>query len=346
MLLIVTAISGSGRKQHLHEFEEYARAHKKKVKVYYVGDMLFEQAKKIGVPITAENVLNTNPSVLNSLRSAVFESILMTLPKDLKKNDAVILNVHSFFYWKKIFTRAYDRFYLGHFNADLFVTFIDDAPDIKFRLDAKEQWKPEKLTIQEILLWQNVEVEVTSSWADMYLKPFYALPVKQPISTLYKILFYPERESVYLCTPMSDLQNKKAQQRVDKFVEELNKYFTVIDPRTIERSLKSGKATFKVVKTGAKGNPIIFNQVVNRDLYWLVRQSKKIIAFFPKVVSSPGVINELREAHETNKNVWVIYPGKTSSPFLSYFSDRVFPNEKEFFKFLKKEYKPFKERLE
>ena len=346
MLIIATGISGSGRKQYLKEFEEYAKAHKKKVKVYYTGDMLFEQAKKISIPITAENVLNTNPSVLNSLRSAVFENILMALPKDLKRNDAVILSVHSFFYWKKIFTRAYDRFYLGHFNADLFVTFLDDAPEIKARLDSKEQWKPEKLTIQEILLWQNIEVEVTSSWADMYLKPFFVIPVKQPISTLYKILFCPEREPVYICAPMSDFQDKKGQQKIDKFVAELNKYFTVIDPRTIERSLKSGKTTFKVVKIGAKENPTIFNQVVNRDLHWLVRQSKKIIGFFPKIVPSPGVINELREAHETNKTVWVIYPAKAGSPFLSYFSDRVFPNEKEFFKFLKKNYKPFKEHVE
>ncbi len=340
MLLITTSISGSGRKEYLQSFEEYAKRHKKRVKIYYVGDMLFEQAKRIGIPITAENVLNTNPFVLNSLRSAVFESIHMTLPADLRKNDAVILSIHSFFYWKKIFTRAYDRFYLGHFNADMFVTFIDDAIDIKTRLDAKDQWKPEKLTIQELLLWQNVEAEVTSSWADMYLKPFFVVPVRQPISTLYKMLFCPEREPIYVSMPITHLQDKKDQKRVDKFVDELNKYFTVFDPRVVEKTSGPGVVRFKAPK-----NPIFYNQIVNRDLYWLVKQSKKIIAFFPKIVSSPGVINELREAHETNKNVWVIYPGKSGSPFLTYFSDKVFSTEKDFFRFLKKKYKPFKDHL-
>lgn len=340
MLLITTSISGSGRKEYLQSFEEYAKRHKKRVKIYYVGDMLFEQAKRIGIPITAENVLNTNPFVLNSLRSAVFESIHMTLPADLRKNDAVILSIHSFFYWKKIFTRAYDRFYLGHFNADMFVTFIDDAVDIKTRLDAKDQWKPEKLTIQELLLWQNVEAEVTSSWADMYLKPFFVVPVRQPISTLYKMLFCPEREPIYVSMPITHLQDKKDQKRVDKFVDELNKYFTVFDPRVVEKTSGPGVVRFKAPK-----NPIFYNQIVNRDLYWLVKQSKKIIAFFPKIVSSPGVINELREAHETNKNVWVIYPGKSGSPFLTYFSDKVFSTEKDFFRFLKKKYKPFKDHL-
>ena len=150
MLLITTGISGSGRKQYLKKFEEYAKLRKKKVKIYYVGDMLFEQAKKIGVEITEENVLNANPSVLNSLKSAVLENILTTLPKDLKKNDAVILSIHSFFYWKKIFTRAYGRFYLGQFNTAIFSTIINDAQYIKSRLDSKKQWKSEKLTIQEI----------------------------------------------------------------------------------------------------------------------------------------------------------------------------------------------------
>jgi len=341
MLLIATSISGSGRKEYLQSFEEYAKHHKKKVKIYYVGDMLFEQAKKIGIPITTENVLNTNPFVLNSLRSAVFESIHATLPQDLKKNDAVILSVHSFFYWKKIFTRAYDRFYLGHFNADVFATFIDDAVDTKRRLDEKEQWKSEKLTTQELLLWQNVEVEVTSSWADMYLKPFYVIPVRQSVSTLYKILFCPEREPIYISMPITHLQNKKDQKRVDKFIEELNKYFTVFDPRVVEKTSGPGIVKFKTPKS-----PIFYNQIVNRDLYWLVRQSKKIIAFFPKIVSSLGVINELREAHETNKDVLVVYPGKSGSPFLTYFSDKVFSNEKEFFRFLKKNYKSFKDRLE
>lgn len=340
MLIIATAISGSGRKQYLQEFGEYAKRHKKNVKIYYVGDMLFEQAKKIGVPITTENVLNTNPFVMSSLRSAVFENILITLPQDLKKYDAVILSLHSFFYWRKIFTRAYDRFYLGHFNADIFCAFIDDSRAIKPRLDAKDQWKQEKLTIQEILLWQNVEVEVTSSWADMYSRPFYAIPVKEPVATFYKTIFCPERDLVYVSMPITHLRSKLARKRVDKFIKELNKYFTVFDPRVVEQSAGPG-----VVNLKAREDRTFFNQIVNRDFYWFVKQCKKVIVFFPKIVSSPGVISELREAHETNKTVWVIFPGRAGSPFLTYFSDKIFSTEKEFFRFIKKKYKPFKNHL-
>lgn len=323
--------------------EKFAKSHGKSVKIYNVGQMIFEQAIKIGVTLTAENVLNTNPQVLNSLRSAVFESILSSLKKDLKTYDAVFINLHAFFLWKKIFTKAYDRFYPAQFNADVFVTFIHDAHAIKKELDSRKQWKPEKLTIEEILLWQNIEVEVTSSWADMNLKPFYVIPTKQPISGLYRLILCPSQEPVYISMPITHLRQKKMQSRVDKFVEKLNKYFVVFDPRSVE----AGGGPPGVVKLNKKGNqnPIFYTQIVNRDLYWLIRQSKKVIAFFPKVVSSPGVINELREAHETNKTVWVIHPGGEGSPFITYFCDRVFNNEKEFFSFLKRNYKPFKDHL-
>ena len=343
MLIITTGISGCDRKEHLALHEKFAKSHKKTVKLYHVGQMIFEQAEKIGITLTAENVLNANPHALNSLRGAVFEIILSSLKKDLKTYDAVFINIHAFFLWKKIFIKAYDKFYPGQFNADAFVTFMDDANDIKKELNKRPQWKPERMTIEEILLWQNIEVEVTSSWADMNLKPFYVIPSKQPVSALYRLIFCPEQEPVYISMPITHLQEKKMQLKVDKFIEELNKYFIVFDPRVVE--MGSGPAVVKIDKKANRNN-IFFTQVVNRDLYWFVRQSKKVIAFFPKVVSSPGVINELREAHETNKTVWVIHPGGQGSPFIAYFCDKIFDNEKEFFLFLKKNYKPFKDHFQ
>lgn len=332
MLVVVTSISGSGRKEYLNKFEEYAKRNRKKVKIYYVGDMLFEQAKKIGVSITPENVLNANPYVLNSLRSAVFENILSHLAKDLKDNDVVIISIHSFFYWKKIFTRAYDRFYLSQFNVDMFVTFINATDVILEKLNSRKQWKSEKLTEDELLLWQNVEVEVTASWSEMHSKPFFVIAAKQPITTLYKLFFCPKYEPIYVSMPMTHLKSAKDRKRIAKFVENLEKYFVVFDPRNVE----VGAAPTKAKK---RKDLIVYTQTVNRDLYWLIKQSKKIIAYFPKIVSSPGVINELREAYETNKDVWLIYPSKTGSPFITYFCSQMFSSEKEFYAFLKKNYK-------
>ena len=100
MLIITTGISGCGGKEFLAQLEKFAKSHKKLVKIHNVGQMIFEQAEKIGITLTSENVLNANPHVINSLRSAVFENILSTLKQDLKKYDAVFINIHAFFLWK------------------------------------------------------------------------------------------------------------------------------------------------------------------------------------------------------------------------------------------------------
>ena len=334
MLILATSISGSGRKEYLNGFAEYAKRYGKRVKIYFVGDLIFEHAAEIGVHITPENVLNANPHVINAVRAAVFEDILGKITADVKKYDCIVVSIHGFFYWKKFFRRAYDYFYLNQLSPNLFVTFIDGGAAMLERLNERRQWKSEKLTLHEILVWQNVEVETTASIAEFQRKDFYAVPTGQPFSTLYKLAFIPRMEPVYVSMPMTHLKDPKDKKRVDKFVENLNKYFTVFDPRAIE--IKTGIAS---VFAKQKDRASDYNHTVLRDLYWLIRQSKKTIAFYPKVVSSPGVINELREAFETNKDVWLIYPEKAASPFLTYFCGRIFSSEKEFFRFLDKELK-------
>jgi adenylate kinase len=331
MLIISTSISGSGRKEFLNEFETVAARYGKKVKIYHVGQMIFDQANKVGVNITHENVLNANPYLINSLRSAVFEMIIAELPRMVKTHDAVIINIHSFFFWKKIFMRAYDRFYVNELNPDMFVTFIDDTSAIQQRLNKRTQWVSQKLSSEELLLWQNVEVEVTASWAEFHRKDFYVMSVKQPMHGLYRLLFKKNIEPVYISMPMTHLPPED-QLKVSKFVKKLESYFVVFDPRTIEIATASAR----------KADATTYNQTVTRDLYWLVKQSKKIIAYFPRLVSSPGAINELREGYETNKDVWIVYPQKLASPFLTYFSSRIFKSENEFFKFLGKHHKKHK----
>ncbi len=324
MLVIATSVSGSGRKAYLNSLEEYAKKLGKKVKIYHVGQMLFEHAKKVGIHLTRENILNANPSVISAIRGAVFENILANLPKDRKINDVVIISIHSIFFWKKRFMSAYDRFYLNKLNPDMFVTLFNRATDIRQELVSRTQWKPQKLTLQEILLWQNVEVEMSASWAEIDRKPFYVVSVLQSVNTLYRLVFEPWVETAYVCMPMTHLKKKSDRDKIDKFIKKLDKYFVVFNPLKLD------------ILIGKNFDLASYHHTVNQDLYWLIKQSKKVIAYFPVVVSSPGVINELREAHETNKDVWLIFPSKTKSPFLVYFSSQIFESPNEFFKFLKR----------
>lgn len=324
MLIITTGISGCGDKNYLKEFVEFSRKKGKKVLVYRIGEMMFEHAHNVGINITKENVLNANPSTLNSLRGAVLEKVLGNLNEDLKNNDVVIVMMHALFFWKKMFQRAYEKFYLDKLNPDMFITFIDRSEAIYERLSNTEQWKQEMPTEDELLLWQNVEVEMTGSFAEFAKKLFFVYPTKQSLETMFKLLFYPRMEPVYVSMPITHVKTKEDNDKIERFVQKLNKYFTVFDPRTIE------------IDTEGKIDKTVYYQTINRDLYWLVRQSKKIIAYFPSIVASTGVINELREGYETNKDVWLIFPSKKKSPFTLYFLTKIFENEEEFFPFVRK----------
>src|SRR3989344_8363212 len=119
-LIITTAITGSRRKEYLEKREERAKANGKKIKIYNVGQLMLDHSKDIGVNFTAENVLNAPPSVINAVRSAVFERIAGELPKVMKTNDAVFINIHAFLYWKYQYLRAWINIYFSHLTPVLF----------------------------------------------------------------------------------------------------------------------------------------------------------------------------------------------------------------------------------
>ena len=325
-LIITTAISGSRRKEYLEKLEERAKANGKKIKIYNVGQLMLDHSKDIGVNFTAENVLNAPPSVINAVRSAVFERIAGELPKVMKTNDAVFINIHAFFYWKNVFLRAWDNYYVSQLNPDLFLAFVDDVISIYDHLKVRKQWKKENLSFNEILMWRNVDVEMTASWAEMNRKQFYIIPSQSNAKLLYRLIFEPQVEKIYIAMPLTHFSDPKDQLIIDKFVKRLEKHFIIFDPREIElvEQWKPSMMTEEVL-----------NQIVNRDLYWLIKQVDRVIAYFPRAVSSPGVINELREAHETSKEAWLVYPkGVSMSPFLTYYSNMVFRGPEDLFKFL------------
>ncbi len=335
-VIICTGISGSGRKEYLDRFVSYSESLGKKVKVYHVGQLMIERARRDGLNITPKNILNTNRHTMQALRSSVYESILSDFKKDGKEYDALVVSIHGFFYWKKTFHHSYDHHYVSRFKPDLFVTIMRDPVDVRDALALRDQWKREKLTEQEISLWQNVETEVIATWAEFSGCPFYGFYNGQSTATLFKLAFVPGMETTYISMPMTHMMDPKNRARVDRFIKKLEEYYIVFVPM-----ITKGRLPGVHQKLSKRTHAEYTNsyQTVKVDLDILLRQADRITVFFPKPVSSPGVINELREAHETNKEAWIIYPSKTASPFLMYYYDRSFKSEKEFFEFLATEKK-------
>lgn len=334
-LVLATGIPGSNRKEYLAGVERYAASREKRIKIYPVGQLMIEHARSIGFDIHEENILNADPDLLHSWRSVVFARILAEIAASSEQYDAAILLIHEFFLSGGWFEKAYDPA-LKQFNPDLFVTFIDNGPKILSRLSEREQYCDEHgdptLTLNQVLQWQNIEVQVTSGRAADAGKPFFAVAVAQPASTLYRLAVHPEIEPVYIAMPISHLQKPRDRAGIDAFIKRLDKYFTVFNPLAVE--------AIGAVPLGDPNLDLLpYHHTVRRDLYWFVRQSKKIIVYWPKeIVSSPGVNHETHEAMVKTKDVLVIYPGALASPFITDFNTRLFRGEKDFFEFLDAKY--------
>ena len=356
-IVITTGISGCGEKEYLDELVKYSGVRNKKVKVINVGEEMFRHAEKLDFKLNRENILNADPDFLLLLRSAILNRTLAELENGKYKNyDALILSVHGIFYWNKCFTKAYDRF-LNNFDADLFVTFVDDYRKIMERLGSKPQWTRQNMSNEEVLLWQNVEVELTTILASFLEKRFFAVSTNltpESVSTLFKLIFYPEIKPIYVSMPISHLRDPKSRSRISAFIKKLHGYFPVFDPLSIE---VVGAIDIKKSSSQKGINSVIHNQIAYRDLYWFLENSsaiivywpesippaeflknKKMVEFWPKAVASPGVDHETHEAFEKTKDVWVVFLGREASPFVTYSKTKMFYSEKEFFKFLDKTY--------
>lgn len=309
MIIFVSGIHGSGGKEYLKEFGNYCNEKKKKVKIYEVGKMIFDQAREMGISLSAENVLNTSPNTLKALRSAVFERILGEMHPD----DVTIIDCHATFFWNRVYTKAFDWEYITRMNPDMFITIIDDSADIKKRLNQAVQWRDQNLSTKEILLWQNVEVNDTQGLAEQGRKKFYTLPARQGSDTLYRLIFHPEMKPIYASYPMTKLTDPNSRKAVEDFVKKMNEYFVVFDPGAIEIS-----------EPTKEERDVVFNHTTHRDLFWLISQSEKVIAFMPEIVFTSGVDSELKEAHETNKDVWMVFPQENYGPFTYYYNQKVF----------------------
>lgn len=335
-IILTTAISGCGEKEYLNKWVDYCAEHGKKVKVFDVGPLMYQHANDIGLSLSRDNILRVDPDILSTLRSAVLKGVLSDISSN-KKLEAVVINLHAFFYWDKCFLPAYDRFLSRkRFNPDMYITFIDDFRRIKERLNSQLQWRDQKLTNADILRWQNIEVDVTRGWAQVADKSFYAIATsdKQPVSTFYKLVFYPEIEPIYIAMPISHFREPRDREQIDKFIVRLGCYFAVFNPLACEIV---GAASVNDFEDDERQT--INHHVVNRDVNWFVRQSQRLIGYWPGPVSSPGLDHETHEAYIKGKDVWIVYLGKEASPFITHYTTRpLFRSEDEFFEFLDAKY--------
>ena len=351
MRIVVTGISGSGREVHLKRFVEFAEAKNTKVKLFSVGSMMFEAARKLGVEIKEDKILDLSPSSLNFLRATVFEQII----REAENYENIVISTHASFRWKKHVFQAFDFHYLNELSPDAFITISDSALPIKIRLESSKQWRG-RLTLKEILVWRDEETLLTKSIADYRRRPFYIVPFSSPPETLFNLVFKQHSKKVYLSYPITHIENREAKLAgKDRFKDRLRKLgLTVFDPGEIEDSLllyklrelkDTGGGKLTVEENGVKIEIHIgeiedvvedlLDQIVARD-YQLIDQSDFLVVYYFSQVMSPGVLSEMTYGFSNNKKVFVVYKGP-ESPFFNYYSTRIFESEEALVDFMNRE---------
>src|SRR3989344_2084179 len=294
--VVITAIPGTIDESKCLELEHHSFNNGLKLKFFHPGQKMFKVAKEEKINITPANVLDAPHDTLTLLRRVGIdetEKEIIALPDD----TVAVIRTHTTFIHRDVPRRAWRSKAIAALKPDMFITFVDDAKRILDNLNQTPQWMPMNFSLKEVLYWLNTEVNITDDWADLQGKPFYVVPTTAPPDFFYRLIAKPGVGIIYSSMPLTHAYDETTQKQVDGFVKFLHKYFKVIDPRYIDPIAASKTKEFDLA---------VYNNVVNRDLYWFIRQSERVIAYFPKVVLSAGMIDEIVKAFEGNKEVWLV----------------------------------------
>ncbi|MBU2577021.1 MAG: AAA family ATPase [Nanoarchaeota archaeon] len=329
-IIVVTGIPGSGSKAFCLGYP----GTRKSVKVYRTGDMILEMAQdysRSGIP--KENLLNLQPDMLANLRDKAFEKLTREIKLERENYDLIFIDTHAQFFWNNVYQNAYDWKHLNNIAADMFVTIIDKPSSIRARQLEGPTGRSQNHDLRDLLLWQNIEVNVTEGWASKYGKPFYVFSSKQNPEDIDALL--ENSFMIYSSFPMTDadpvatLKINNFKRRLRDVRKEIDGYATpLLDPADID--IERGD------ELSEKERQAIDDQTVHRDLNWDITQVTHVVAYYPndKVDLSKGVSDECTRANETGKYVFVICPRARVSPFMD-IAHKVFKDEEEFFTFFK-----------
>ncbi len=355
MRAIVTGQVGVEKGPYLEAVQQHAKERGIDLEVCHVGQMMYREAPDV----PKGRILNLPISRLNTLRRAVFKEIL----RIADQHEHVIVNTHATFRWRHGLFAAFDYDQIKAFNADVYITLLDNAESVHQRLMREHDIDH---TLKDIMVWREEEMLATEMLANILRGHghFYlvsrgrAVPTTQ---TVFRLLFERHRKTVYPSFPMShvmDLPDTLAQ--IDAFRAKLAEHFIAFDPGDVDEfvlhtsasmALTEGKDTVTVqaaegpvtLKTDevAQISGDIMGQIYMRD-FKMVDQSDMIISLVPELPNgkpglSSGVERELHHAFEGGKEVYVVWTCRAlPSPFITETATRVFRSLDEAMEFFEK----------
>src|ERR687894_2030211 len=122
MRAFVTGQVGVDKGPYLDPVKAEARKNGHDLEVCHVGRMMYAEAPDV----PAGRILNLPITRLNTLRRAVFKEIL----RAAEKHEHVLVNTHATFRWRHGLFHAFDFDQLKAFNADLYITILDNVESV------------------------------------------------------------------------------------------------------------------------------------------------------------------------------------------------------------------------
>lgn len=343
MRAMVTGQVGVDKGPYLEDVKKLAVAKGLDVEVFHVGRMMYQEAPDV----PEGRILNLPISRLNTLRRAVFKEIL----KEAEKHEHVLVNTHATFRWRHGLFAAFDFDQVKSFDADIYITLLDNAESVHQRLARDHDIDH---TLKDIMVWREEELLATEIIANI-LKGyghFFMISRGRNISTtqtIYRLMFENHKKKVYLSFPMShvmDLPDTLAE--IDRFKSAINEHFITFDPADVDEfilhkmadeAVQAGKSEIEVQAADGpvrlKTNEVvqisgdIMGQIYMRD-FKMVDQADMIISLVPELPNgkpslSSGVERELHHAFEGGKEVYVVWACRAlPSPFITETASKVF----------------------
>ncbi len=354
MRAIITGQVGVDKGPYLEAVKKLAREQGHDLEVFHVGKMMYEEAPDV----PAGRILNLPIARLNTLRRAVFKEILRLS----EKHEHVIVNTHATFRWRHGLFSAFDYDQIKQFNADLYISMLDNAESVHQRLNKEHDIDH---TLKDIMVWreeENLATEIISNILRGHGK-FFVLSRGREVATtqtLYRMMFEPQKKKVYPSFPMSHVMDlPDTLKEINSFRAILAEHFIAFDPgdvdefvlhmkaskakeeghETVEVDAAEGKVTFKTDEVIQISGDIM-GQIYARD-FKMVDQSDMIVSLVPEMANgkpalSSGVERELHHAWEGGKEVYVVWACRgTPSPFISETATKVFRSVDEAVAFFK-----------
>src|SRR5438045_8035611 len=172
------------------------------LRVCHVGRMMYQEAPDV----PQGRILNLPISRLNTLRRAVFKEILRLS----EKHEHVLINTHATFRWRHGLFSAFDFDQIKAFNADTYITLLDNAESVHQRLSRDHDIDH---TLKDIMVWREEELLATEMLANILKGYGHFFMVRRgrhvlTTQTIFRLMFETRKQQVHPRVPTGHVMDE------------------------------------------------------------------------------------------------------------------------------------------